>query len=100
MEQRLFPNQDTGEPFELTAPFIVFLDTYTDGWFVEYAYDDPEVSDKDTLNWKRYHNNAIQEHGDLSHVLVYGMSKVLFRLNQGAQGATAYSQVVGLYVRS
>ena len=97
--QVLHSNQDTGEPFSNSTPFVVFLDTYTDGWFVEYAIDDDDVSDKDTLNWKRYHNQPIQEHGDLSHVLVYGMADVLYRLNGGTQGATAVSQAVQIAQR-
>ena len=92
--QVLNSNQDTGDPFGSNTPFVVFLDTYTDGWFVEYAFDNDAVEDKTTLNWKRYHNQSIQQHGELSHVLVYGMSEVLYRLNGGTQGATAVHQRV------
>ena len=95
--QILLSNQGTGDPFRSSVPFSAFLDTYTDGWYVEYAIDDENVDDKSTLNWKRYHDQPLQEHGDLSWVLVYGMRDVLYRINGGTTGATAFRQTIGIY---
>ena len=92
--QILHSNEPKGEPFNQGTPFNVFLDTYTDGWYLEYAINDENVENKDNLNWKRYHSQPIQEHGELSHVLVYGMPNVLYRVNGGTQGATAFRQSV------
>ena len=100
MDQRLHANQPVGDPFTTRFPIEVFLDVYTDGWYVEYAIDREDVTDKNTLNWKRYHNTPLQEHGDLSHVLIYGMRGALYRLKGGTQGATAFSQAVGVLVRT
>lgn len=81
-------NQDTGNGFERSTPFIVFLDTYADGWFVEYAYD-TGAADEDTLNWKRWHSQPLQQHGELSWVLCYGSNGIKWRLNSGTRGASA-----------
>ena len=94
MERRLNATETTGDPFEHSTPFQAILDTYTDGWFVEYAVDHENVTDKTTLNWKRYHNQSIQQHGELSRVLVYGMDGVLYRFNSGTAGATGYIEPV------
>ena len=97
-DQILMADQDTGDPFGTSVPFIVFLDIYTDGWYVEYAANRDDIEDKNNLNWKRYHNQSIQQHGELSKVLVYGMPDVLYRLNSGAQGATAYRQTTRIII--
>lgn len=93
MNQVLTATETTGDPFPNNATFIVFLDTYTDGWHVEYALDKESVTDKTTLNWKKWNSQPIQEHGELSRVLVYGMDNVLYRLNGGTQGATVYWEI-------
>ena len=94
MKKQLESNKSTGDPFGSISPFVAFLDVYTDGWFVEYALDNESVEDKSTLNWKRWHNQPIQEHGELSRILVYGLSDVLYRFKGGTQGATGYIETV------
>lgn len=98
MRQVLNNNEPTGNHFDSQRPFQVVLDVYTDGWFVEYAINDESVADKSTLRWKRWHNQPIQEHGELSRVLVYGSSGMLFRLNGGTQGATAFAEAVSIAI--
>ena len=107
MKQHLKADQPVGTIFKERLPFLAFLDIYTDGWFIEYAIDHESVEDKSTLNWKRYHNNPIQEHGELSHVTVYGLSNpfdsdenVVYRFNGGTQGATGYIKTIGVYIQS
>ena len=87
MRQVLQNDETVSEPFKQDTPFIVFLKTYTDGWFVEFAIheDDPNA-----MVWKRWHDQPLQEHGALSWVLVYGDENLRFRLNSGTRGATAF----------
>lgn len=71
---------------------MVFLDTYTDGWFVQYGLKKENAAD---INWKNYHDISLQEHGNLSKVVLYGtrfdlIPDILFRLHGGTQGATAF----------
>lgn len=99
MRQVLANNQATGEHFPSSRPFIVFLDVYTDGWFVEFAIDHEDVADKTSLNWKQWHNQPLQQNGDLSRVLVYGAKGMLYRMNGGTQGATAYAEDIGVAIQ-
>ena len=107
MEQKLQSNETVSDTFTSRFPFIAFLDVYTDGWYIEFAVDNPTVTDKSTLNWKRYHNQSIQQHGELARPLIYGLSdpfdretNVLYRFNSGAQGATGFIKTVGLFTRT
>ena len=93
MDIVLEATETTGEDFSSSVPFMVFLDTHTDGWFVEYAV---HKENKSEMNWKKWHNQPIQEHGELSRVLVYGMRGVRYRLNSGNVGATAVRESVGI----
>lgn len=87
IEQVLQSTEPVGEPFECNVNFIVFLDTYADGWFVEYALEKDDPTD---MVWKRWHNQPLQEHGELSYVIVCGVKQFRFRMNSGTTGATAY----------
>ena len=95
MELVLSSNQPTGEPFTSAIPFIVFLDTYTDGWFLEYAFT---KADANQMNWKKWHSQPLQQHGELSRLLVYGVEGMSFRLNSGTVGATAFQVPVNIKV--
>ena len=90
MEQILTTTDTTGEPFSCNVMFFVALDTYADGWRVEYALDHDDVTDKNALNWKHWHSYTLQQDGDLSYVMVCGLKGYLFRMNGGTAGATAY----------
>ena len=90
----LASTQSVGDPFSCNVAFFVFLDTYADGWFMEYAQDHDSVTDKTTLNWKKWHSQPLQQHGELSYVIVCGLKGVLFRMNSGTQGATAYRKLL------
>lgn len=88
MEQVLLATETTGREFDSNITFIVFLDIYQDGWFVEYCLkkDNPVQQ-----IWKRWHTHPLQQHGDLSRVVVFGSEKdTLYRLNGGTVGATAF----------
>ena len=95
MIQILQSTESTGEVFETQTPFMVFLDTYAAGWFLEYAVT---KSDASQMNWKRWHHQPLQEHGELSHVLVYGATGMSFRMNSGTTGATAYRKAVNIKI--
>lgn len=79
------------DEFNTSRPTKVFFDTYTDGWFVEYAL---ETSN----NWKRYHNRPLTEHGEGSYIIVCGGDGLKFRLNSGTVGATAYITIVEIAI--
>ena len=93
MIQILESTQTTGDPFPSLTNFVVKMDAFTTGWFVEWAIDHDNVTDKSTLNWTRYHDQPIQQHGALSRPLIYGAENTLFRVNGGTAGATAYKEV-------
>lgn len=92
----LTSEQTVGRHFSFIGTFKVLLDVYTDGWHVEYAVNIDSVVDKNTLNWKKYHNQPIQNEGELSHPLIYGMPDVLYRVKGGTKGATAIYQPIGI----
>ena len=87
MTQVLESSQSVGRVFPQDIPFIVFLDTYTDGWYLEYAV---YKEDPTKMVWKRWHDQSLQEHGFLSWVLAYGAEHLRFRVNGGTTGATAF----------
>ena len=91
MKQILNDDQPTGDPFTSVIPFVVFLDIYTADWFVEYAIDKEDPTDR---NWKRWHDQPIQEHGELSRIIVYGVNNVVYRMNSGTTGATAFQEEI------
>lgn len=96
MERILEDNQPTGEPFEISVPFQVSLDIYTDGWYLQYAVTKKNPAE---MNWKNYHSQPLQEHGDLSRVVAYGVDGYSYRMHGGTVGATAYKEVIQLGVR-
>lgn len=93
MSQVLKSTQTTGDPFRSLIPSWVFLETYADGWFVEYAVYRENPTE---MIWKRWHNQALQQHGELSRVLIAGGNDLRFRLNGGTVGATAVTSAYRL----
>jgi len=89
--QVLTATQSTGDTFACNATFVVFLDTFAAGWFLEYALYKPQTAD---IVWKKYHSQPFQEHGELSRVAVNGTNNMLFRMNSGTTGATAYREII------
>ena len=87
MEKILDATDTVGMVFESQVPFKVFLDTFAEGWFLEFCYTKDDPADR---VWKRWHSRPIQEHGEGSHILVYGMEDVRYRLASGTVGATGY----------
>ena len=53
MEKILTATQSVGIPFSCNVSFLVFLDTYADGWHIEYAQDHDSVTDKTTLKLEK-----------------------------------------------
>lgn len=95
MKQILEADQPTGTPFQTQLPFMVSLDTYADGWFLEYAVTKPDPTE---MVWKRWHTQPLREHGDLSHVNVLGMKDYSYRMHGGTVGATAFRSTIELKV--
>ena len=89
--QVLKSTQDTGDTFRRATPFTVKLDTYTDGWYLEYAI---KKENENNLIWSRYHDTPITQHGDCSSVYCDGGENYMFRMNGGTQGATAFTSDV------
>ena len=96
MFTQILDTTDTvSDPFKSRVPFVVFLDTYADGWFVQYAVTKETSTD---MVWKNWHTHAITENGEGSRILVYGMEGVSYRLNSGTAGATGYRSDVDVSV--
>lgn len=95
MVQILESDDTTGDPFTTERPFFVSLDTYADGWFLEFAVTKDNEAN---MNWKKWHTQPLREHGDLSHLTVVGVKGYSFRMNRGTQGATAFRSPIDLKV--
>ena len=100
MKQILTETQTTGEVFDSRTPFMVFLDTYTDGWFLQYAANKENAAN---INWKNWHEVSLREHGDLSYAVVYGSRwqitpDLVFRMHGGTVGATAFISYLDLSI--
>lgn len=91
----LSSTQDIGDIFDSNLPFMVYLETYTDGWFIEFARRATPDADK---NWTKYHERPFESSPGREFLIFPGSKDLVFRMNSGTQGAVAYKTPIELAV--
>ena len=81
----LTADDSTGIEFSSSNSFMVFFETFTAGWFLEFSRQGA-----DTPRWVKWNERAFTSADGDEYLLVPGIEDVVFRLNGGTTGAVAY----------
>ena len=85
----------TGTVFESEVPFMVYFETFTDGWFIEFAHKATPDASK---HWVRFHERPFESSAGCEFRIFPGVKGLVFRMAGGTTGAVAYRSNVLLSV--